>query len=87
MDVQQAGSKVYFENTIIERPKQIEFGAKGKYCSIPCKNAQYDKETKTTNIGLYKFPDNGRKPDLYRAWYNKIKNVRLERRKIFIHSN
>ena len=81
MDVQQEVSKVYYENTMIERPKQIEFGGKGKYCSIPCcKNAQYDKETKKTNIGLFKFPDNARKPDLYKAWYNKIKNFRRKGR-------
>ena len=77
MDVQQAESKVYYENTTIERTKQIDFGGKGKYCGIPCcRNAQYDKETKKTNIGLFKFPDNARKPDLYKAWFNKIKNFR-----------
>ena len=51
-------------------------GGKGKYCSIPCcTNDQYDKDTKKTNIGLFKFPDYTRKPDLYKVWYNKIKNL------------
>ena len=77
MNVQEAESKVCYDNTTIERPKEIAFGGKGKYCSIPCcKNTQYDGDWKKTNIALFKFPDKERKPDLYKAWFNKIKTFR-----------
>ena len=77
MNVQEAESKVCYDNTTIERPKEIAFGGKGKYCSIPCcKNTQYDRDWKKTNIALFKFPDKERKPDLYKASFNKIKTFR-----------
>ena len=41
-----------------------------------CKNAQYDKDWKKTNIGLFKFPDKDVKPELYKLWCNKIKTYR-----------
>ena len=40
---------MYYENTVIERPKQLDIGGKGRYCCIPvCKNAQYDKDWQKT---------------------------------------
>ena len=68
---------MYYENTVLERPKQLNIGGKGKYCCIPvCKNAQYDRDWQKTNIGLFKFPDKDAKPELYKLWYNKIKTFR-----------
>ena len=65
---------MYYENTVLERPKQLNIGGKGKYCCIPvCKNAQYDKDWQKTNIGLFKFPDKDAKPELYKLRCNKIK--------------
>ena len=70
-------STMYYENTVLERPKQLDIGGKGKYCCIPvCKNAQYDKDWQKTNIGLFKFPDKDAKPELYKLWCNKIKTFR-----------
>ena len=67
-------STLYYENTVLERPKQLDIGGKGKYCCIPvCKNAQYDKDWQKTNIGLFKFPDKNAEPELYKLWCNKIK--------------
>ena len=67
-------STIYYENTVLERPKQLNIGGKEKYCCIPvCKNAQYDKDWQKTNIGLFKFPDKDAKPELYKLWRNKIK--------------
>ena len=66
---------MYYENTVLERPKQLNIGGKRKYCCIPvCKNAQYDKDWQKTNIGLFKFPDKDAKPELYKLCCNKIKN-------------
>ena len=43
---------------MLELPKQLNIGRKGKYCCIPvCKNAQYDKDWQKANIGLFKFAD------------------------------
>ena len=68
---------MYYENTVLERPKQLDIGGKGKYCCIPvCKNAQYDKDWQKTNIGLFKFPDKVAKPELFKYWCNKIKTFR-----------
>ena len=68
---------MYYENTVLERPKQLNIGGKGKYCCIPvCKNAQYHRDWQKTNIGLFKFPDKDVKPELYELWYNKIKAFR-----------
>ena len=65
---------MYHENTVLERPKQLNIGGKGKYCSIPvCTNAQYDKDWQKTNIGLLKFPFKDEKQELYKLWCNKIK--------------
>ena len=67
-------STTYYENTVLERPKQLNIGEKGKYCCIPvCKNVQYDKDWQKTNIGLFKFPDKDAKPELYKLWCNKIR--------------
>lgn len=38
-----------------------------------CENTQYDKHGKKTNIGLFKFPDREKKPQLYKVWFNKTK--------------
>ena len=63
---------MYYENTVLERPKQLNIGGKGKYCCIPvCKNAQYDREWQKTNIGLFNI-----KQELYKLWCNKIKTFR-----------
>ena len=45
-------SMMYYGNTVLERPKQLNIGGKRKYCCIPvCTNAQYDKDwQKTTNV-------------------------------------
>ena len=68
---------MYYENAVLERPKQLNIDRKGKYCCIPvCKNAQYDKDWQKTNIGLFKFPDKDAKPELYKLWCNKIKTFR-----------
>ena len=65
---------MYYENTVLERPKQLNIDGKGKYCCIPvCRNAQYGKDWQKTNIGLFKFADKDAKPDLYNLWCNKIK--------------
>ena len=49
---------MYYENTVLERPKQLNICGKGKYCCIPvCKNAQHDRDWQKTNIGLFEFPD------------------------------
>ena len=70
-------STICYENTVLERPKQLNIGGKRKYCCIPvCKNAQYDKDWQKTNIGLFKFPDKDAKPELYKLWCNKIKTFR-----------
>ena len=38
-------STMYYENTLLEQPKQLNIGGKGKYRCIPvCKNAQYEKD-------------------------------------------
>ena len=67
-------STMYYENTVLERPKQIKIGGNGKYCCIPmCKNAQYVKDWQKTNIGLCKFSDKDAKPELYKLCCNKIK--------------
>ena len=35
---------MYYENTVLEQPKQLNISGKGKYCCIPvCGNAQYEK--------------------------------------------
>ena len=34
------------------------------------------KNRRKQTIGLFKFPDNERKPDLYKSWSNKIKTFR-----------
>ena len=69
-------STMYYENTVLERPKQLNIGGKGKYCCISvCKNAQYDKDWQKANIGLFKFQDDkDAKPELYKLWCNKIKS-------------
>ena len=68
---------MYYENTVLERPKQLNISEKGKYCCIPvCKNAQYDRDWQKTNIVLFKFPDKDAKPELYKLSYNKIKTFR-----------
>ena len=68
-------STMYYENIVLERPKELNIGGKGKYCCIPvCKNAQYDKDWQKTNIGLFKFPDKDAKPELYKLWCNKSKH-------------
>ena len=55
---------MYYENTVLERPKQLNIGGKVKCCCIPvCKNAQYDRDWQKTNIGLFKFPDKDAKPE------------------------
>ena len=65
---------MYYENTVLERPKQIKIGGNGKYSCIPmCKNAQYVKDWQKMNIGLCKFSDKDAKPELYKLWCNKIK--------------
>ena len=70
-------STMYYENTMLEWPKQLNIGGKGKYCCIPvCKNAQYDKDWQKTNIGLFKFPDKDPKPELYKLWCNKTVTFR-----------
>ena len=67
-------STMYYENTVLERPKQIKIGGNGKYCCIPmCKNAQYVKDWQKTNIGLCKFSDKDANPELYKLCCNKIK--------------
>ena len=41
---------------MLERPKQLNIGGKGKYCCIPvCKNAQYDKDWQKTNMVCLNF--------------------------------
>ena len=73
---------MYYENAVLERPKQLNIGGKG-YCCIPvCKNAQYDRDWRKMNIGLFKFPDKDAKPELYKLWYNKIKTFRRAAGKI-----
>ena len=58
-------STMYHENTVLERPKQLNIDGIGKYCSIPvCTVAQYDKDWQKTNIVLLKFPDKDEKPEL-----------------------
>ena len=70
-------TQTYASHNVLERPKQLNIGGKGKYCCIPvCKNAQYDGDWQKTNIGLFKFPDIDAKPELYKFWYNKIKTFR-----------
>ena len=70
-------STIYYENTVLKRPKQLNIGGKGKYCCIPVgKNAQYDKDWQKTNIGLFKFSDKDAKPNLYKLWCNKVKTFR-----------
>ena len=70
-------STIYYENTVLERSKQLNIGWKGKFCCIPvCKNTQYYKDWQKTNIGLFKFPDKDAKPELYKVWCNKIKTFR-----------
>ena len=65
---------MYYKNTVLEQPKQLNIGGKGKYCCIPvCENAQYEKVWQKTNIGLFKRPDKDAKPELYKLWCNKIK--------------
>ena len=65
---------MYYENTVLERPKQIKIGGNGKYSCIPmCKNAQYVKDWQKMNIGLCRFSDKDAKPELYKLWCNKIK--------------
>lgn len=67
-------STMYYENTVIERLKQLKFGGKGKYCCIPvCKYAQYEKDLQKTNTSLFKFPDTDAKPELHKLRCNKIK--------------
>ena len=67
-------STMYYENTLLEQPKQLNIGGKGKYRCIPvCKNAQYEKDYQKTKINFFKFSDKGAKPDLYKLWCNKIK--------------
>ena len=47
---------MYLENTVLEQPKQLNIGGKGKYCSIPvCTNAQYDKDWQKTNLVCLSF--------------------------------
>ena len=73
---------MYYENTVLERPKQLNIGGNGKYCCIPvCKNAQYDKDWQKMNIGLFKFPGKDAKLELYKLWCNKIKTFRRARGK------
>ena len=68
---------MYYENTVLERPKQHNIGGNGKYCCISvCENAQYDRDWQKTNIGLFKFSDKDANPELYKLWYNKIKTFR-----------
>ena len=56
---------MYHENTVLERPKQLNIDGIGKYCSISvCTVAQYDKDWQKTNIVLLKFPDKDEKPEL-----------------------
>ena len=70
-------STTYYENTVLERPKQLNIGGNEKYCSIlVCKNAQYDKEWQKMNIGLFKIPNKYAKPKLYTLRCNKIKTFR-----------
>ena len=62
-----------YENTMLGRPKQLEYGGKGKYCCIPeCKSAQYDKEGEKTNIGMFKFPDKVKKPETLAEYNQKL---------------
>ena len=71
---------MYYKNTVLEQPKQLNIGGKGKYCCIPaCKSAQYDKDWQKTNIALLEFPDKDSKPELYKLWCNKIKTFRRAR--------
>ena len=38
-------STMYYKNTLLKQPKQLNIGGKGKHCCIPvCKSAQYDKD-------------------------------------------
>ena len=75
-------STLYYENTVLERPKQLDIGGKGKYCCIPvCKNAQYDKD-----IDLLKFPDKDAKPELCKLWCNKSKHSKKLEGKIRLKS-
>ena len=68
---------MYYETTVLERPKQLNIGGKVEYRCFPvCKNAQCDKDWQKTNIGLFKFPDKDAKPELYKFWCNKIKTFR-----------
>ena len=68
---------MYYENTVLERPKKLNIGGKGKYCCITvCKNLQYDKDRQKMNIGLLRFPDKDAKPELYKLCCNKIKTFR-----------
>ena len=65
---------IYFENTLIKPPKQLEVDGKENYGCIPVpKNVQYRKHRKKTNIGLFKFPDTDGKPELYKLWFKKTK--------------
>ena len=60
-------STMYYENTVLESPKQLNIGGKGKYCCIPVgKNAQYGKDWQKTNLGLFKLRDKDAKPKLYK---------------------
>lgn len=59
---------------MLELPKQLNIGRKGKYCCIPvCKYAQYEKDLQKTNTSLFKFPDTDAKPELHKLRCNKIK--------------
>ena len=63
---------MWYENTVLERQKQLKLCRKGKHCCILVyKNAQHDKDSQQTNIGFFKFPDKDSNPKL---WYVKSKH-------------
>ena len=54
---------MYYENFVLELPKQLNIGEKVKYCCITVrKKAQFDKDSQKTNIGLFKFPEKEAEP-------------------------
>ena len=77
---------MYYENTVLERLKQLNIGGKGKYCRISmCKNVQCDKDwkkTKQVGISLFKFPDKDAKQDCINCGVIKAKHSKELVRKI-----
>ena len=66
-----------YENSISKRPPEIDKGGRGTYCCVPkCGNSSYDRNMQPTKIGLFRFPNEKKRPDQRKLWVAALKRFR-----------